>query len=33
MNAPSRFVRVFTADRVYLVAKAAIVRLWDIPEK
>ncbi|HKA91599.1 MAG TPA: hypothetical protein VKE22_28245 [Haliangiales bacterium] len=33
MNAPSRFIRVFTEDRVYLVAKAAVLRLWDLPEK
>lgn len=33
MNGPSRFVRVFADDRVYLVAKSAVLRLWDLPEK
>ena len=33
MNAAPRFFRIFTADRVYLVARAAVLRLWDRSEK
>jgi hypothetical protein len=33
MNAASRFFRIFTADRVYLVARSAVLRLWDLSEK
>ena len=33
LNATPRFFRVFTAERIYLVARSAVRRLWDRTEK
>jgi hypothetical protein len=33
MNATHGFFRVFTAERVYLVARSAVLRVWDRTEK